>query len=74
MESGRGAVGRGRFQTCESEAKIWTGQANRSARNTYKQTRAAALAHWRCLLDAWSTGGVGVTETGSHSSDSSRGA
>jgi hypothetical protein len=38
-------------------------------RNAYKQTRAAALAEWRGLLAARQPS-AGVTETGSHSSDS----
>jgi hypothetical protein len=39
-------------------------------RNTDRQGRAAALAEWRGLLTARSNAGAGVTETGSHSSDS----
>ncbi|GGO34417.1 hypothetical protein GCM10010991_25160 [Gemmobacter aquaticus] len=42
-------------------------------RNAYKQARAAALAEWRDLFADRQAGGVGETETGSHSSGSTPG-
>jgi putative transposase len=41
-------------------------------RNTDKTNRAAALVQWCGFLAAYPEGGVGLTETGSHSSDSTQ--